>query len=101
QSVMGTKPRGSGQGKFAYVAILGQRCTSSARDRWACERLVSAVHNFSYFVEMRIDLIGQIIKLAPGLAKIRRLVSLLQEFAGFPLDVIDDAPAVEASVQAD
>jgi hypothetical protein len=38
---------------------------------------------------------------APGLAKIRRLVGLLQQSAGFPLDVIDDAPAVEASVQAD
>jgi hypothetical protein len=50
---------------------------------------------------MGIDLIGQVVKLTPGLAKVRRLVSGLQEFASLPLDVVDDAPTMEASMQAD
>ena len=33
--------------------------------------LASSVHNFSYFVQMWIDLISQVVKLAPGLAKVR------------------------------
>jgi hypothetical protein len=54
-----------------------------------------------HVIEMRIDLIGQIVELAPGLAKVRRFVSRLQQFAILPLDVVDDAPPIEAAVQAD
>ena len=61
----------------------------------------TGVQNLGNFVEVGIDLVGQVVELAPGLAKVRRLVGGLQEFAVLPLDVIDDAPTIEASVQAD
>src|SRR5438128_978017 len=63
------------------------------------KRLVG-VQNPDNFIEMGIDLIGQVIKLTPLLTKARRLVGRMQQFAILPLDVVDDAPAVEASMQA-
>jgi hypothetical protein len=51
--------------------------------------------------QMGIDLNGQVIKLTPLLTKARRLVGRMQLFAILPLGVVDDAPTVEASMQAD
>ena len=51
--------------------------------------------NLDNFIEMGIDLIGQVIKLTPLLTKARRLVGRMQQFAILPLDVVDDAPTVE------
>src|SRR4029453_14685800 len=60
-----------------------------------------ALDDLGNFIEMRIDLIGQIVELAPGLAEVRRFVSRLRQFAILPLELIDDAPTIDASVQAD
>src|SRR4029453_11971929 len=59
-----------------------------------------ALDDLGNFIEMRIDLIGQIVELAPGLAEVRRFVSRLQQFAILPLDVIDDAPPTAAPCRA-
>ena len=53
------------------------------------------------FVKVWINLVGQIVKLPPGLAKIWRLVSLLEELTVLPLDVVDNASSVETAMQAD
>src|SRR5262249_39395688 len=50
---------------------------------------------------MRIDRVGHVAEMTPFLAEFRRLVRRLQEIAILPLDVIDDAPPIEAAVQAD
>jgi hypothetical protein len=53
---------------------------ATQRDRWpryafhASARCSASVQNLGNFVEMGIDLIGQIVKLTPSLAKVRRLV---------------------------
>jgi hypothetical protein len=59
------------------------------------------IQSLDNFIEMGIDLISQVVKLTPRFAKVRRLVGVLQEFAVLPLDVVDDAPEVAASMQAD
>jgi hypothetical protein len=61
----------------------------------------STVKDLGNFVKVRINLVGHIVKLAPGLAKVGRLVSLLQELTILPLDIVDNAPAIEAAMQAD
>src|SRR4051794_8902876 len=50
---------------------------------------------------MRVDLVGQPVEAVPFLAEIRRLVGRLELLAASPLDVVDDAAAVEAAMQAD
>src|SRR5262245_379012 len=50
-------------------------------------------------VEMRIDLFGHPVELAPFLAELGRAVRGLQHLAALPLDVIDDA--IEAAVEHD
>src|ERR687896_719929 len=50
---------------------------------------------------MRIDLICQLIEMLPFLAEFRRLMGGVQQLAALPLDVVDDALAIQAAVQAD
>src|SRR4051812_9487159 len=54
------------------------------------ERSATAVQNFGNFIEMRIDLVGQFVELAPGFAKVRRPVRRLQQFPVLPLDEVHD-----------
>src|SRR3546814_19611919 len=50
---------------------------------------------------MGIDLFRHPAELAPLLPELRRFVGRLQQIAAFPLDVIDDAPSVEAPLEDD
>jgi hypothetical protein len=96
-------------GGFITIVVLG---LSFRYTRWpgrartqdidaSVSRSAIAVQNLGNFVEMGIDLIGQIVKLAPCLAKVRRFVCRLQELTILPLDVVYDASSIEASMQAD
>src|SRR5687767_14346398 len=67
----------------------------------AMVHLRAGVHDKRYFVQMWIDLIGQFIELCPFLTEFRRLMRRVQQLATLPLDVVDDAPAIQAAVQAD
>src|SRR4029077_2866597 len=60
-----------------------------------------AVHDLRDLVEMRIDLVRQLIEVAPFLAELGRAMRRLQKLAILPLDVIDDALAVEAAKETD
>ena len=52
-----------------------------------------------HFVEVRTDVLGHLIEATPLLAEFRGLVGRLQQIAALPLDVIDDALAIEAAMQ--
>jgi hypothetical protein len=79
---------------FVFGDCRDQRKPTSASG----SRSASTFDDLGDFIKMRIDLISQIVELTPGLAKLRRLMRRLQEFAILPLDVVDDAPPVEAFV---
>lgn len=63
--------------------------------------LLSTFHDLGNLVQMGVDIVRQLIEMAPLLAKFWRLVRGSQEIAILPLDVIDDAPTIEAAMQAD
>jgi hypothetical protein len=50
---------------------------------------------------MGVDLVRQLIEVIPRLAEFRRFMSRLQEIAALPLDVVDDATPIQATMQAD
>jgi hypothetical protein len=64
-------------------------------------RLLTTIYHLGYFVQIGIDLVRQLIEMTPLLAEFRRLMSRSQEIAILPLDLVDDAPPVEAAMQAD
>src|SRR5216684_2052798 len=68
---------------------------------WCASRLPAAVLDVRHFVEMRVDVLGQPLELAPLLAEFRRSMRRLQQLAALPLDVVDDAFSIEAAMQHD
>jgi hypothetical protein len=60
-----------------------------------------AIYRMHNLIEMRIDLVGQLIKVTPLLAKLGRFMRQAQQVPILPLNVIDDAPPIPAAVQAD
>src|SRR5215468_7713862 len=50
---------------------------------------------------MRIDLVRELVEMAPLPAELRRFVCRPQLVAVLPLDIVDDPPAIEAAMQAD
>jgi hypothetical protein len=60
---------------------------------------VAAVHHLSDLVQVRVDLLGQLIEVPPLLAEFGRTVGGSQQIAVLPLHVVDDAFSVETSVQ--
>jgi hypothetical protein len=80
-----------------WEAIVRLPCRISTQMR----KGLVGVQNLDNFIEMGVDLIGQLVKLTPLLTKVRRLVGRLQQFAVLPLDVVEESPTVEASMQAD
>lgn len=63
--------------------------------------LLTAIHDVDHLVQMRVDLVRQLLEATPLLAELRRFMSRLQESATLPLDVVDDAPPIEAAMRAD
>src|SRR5438132_3985897 len=64
-------------------------------------RLPAFVQDLNDLVEMRVDLVGQLIQVIPLPAELRRSMGRPQLIATLPLDVVDDAASVEAAMQAD
>src|SRR2546423_9762321 len=52
-------------------------------------------------IEMRIDFVRQLIEVTPLLAKFGRFMRGSQQIPILPLNVVDDAPPIQAAVQAD
>src|SRR5229473_4966518 len=77
-------------------AMTRQRCWPGGTSRAA-----AAVVDVRHFVEMRVDVLGQPLELAPLLAEFRRPMRRLQQLAVLPLDVVDDAFSIEAAMQHD
>src|SRR6185503_6012713 len=69
--------------------------------RGRTRRLVLRLKHLGDLEEMRIDALGHVAEMAPLLAELGQMMRPRQELAVLPLDVIDDAPAIEALVQAD
>src|SRR5882762_2952703 len=55
------------------------------------------VHYLDHLIQMRIDFVREAIEALPLLAEVGRFVRRLQLLAAAPLDVVDDALAVEAA----
>src|SRR5216684_3301537 len=73
-----------------------QRCWPGGTSRAAAAFLYVC-----HFVEVGVDVLGQMIELAPLLAEFRRSMRRLQQLAVLPLDVVDDAFSIEAAMQHD
>src|SRR5215212_10962226 len=54
-----------------------------------------------HFIKMRVDVVADAIEMAPLLAELGRLVRGLELVPAGPLNVIDDTPPIDASVQSD
>src|SRR5689334_7593915 len=61
----------------------------------------TAILDVRDLVKVRIDTFGDAIKFPPFLAEFGRAVRGFQELATLPLDVVDDAFAVEAAMERD
>src|SRR6476620_1358445 len=63
--------------------------------------LLLLIYDMDNLVEMRIDRVRYLIEVTPLFAEFRRVVSRLQQLAALPLDVVDDAPPIDAPMHAD
>jgi hypothetical protein len=61
----------------------------------------AALFDENHFVQVGIDVVRHLIEATPLLAEFGRLVGRLQEIVALPLDVVDDALAIEAAMHAD
>ena len=67
----------------------------------AASCLLTAILDVGHLIQTRVDVLGHLVEVAPFLTEFWGLVSHLQEVTVFPLDVVDDAPSVEAAMQTD
>jgi hypothetical protein len=63
--------------------------------------LLIAIYRMDNLIEMRIDFVRQLIEVTPLLAKFGRFMRRSQQIPILPLNVVDDAPPIQAAVQAD
>src|SRR5688500_7562072 len=91
-------PRRGGRQALAQLERSPVRWRPGA-DRRAVFRTKSASFaDVTHLVQMRVDLVGDLIEMTPLLAELRRTMRRVQQLAALPLDVIDDALAIEAAM---
>ena len=62
--------------------------------------LLSAIYDVAYLIQVGVDFVRQLVEVAPLLAKLWRFMGRPQQILVLPLDIIDDAPPIEAAMQA-
>src|SRR5262245_36548088 len=74
------------QSSSAAVSVRrGVACTGHAISRDSYATSAAVIDNLRHLVEIRINLLGELIEMSPFLAELRRLMRSVQQFAVLPL----------------
>jgi len=76
--------------------LISRRPRSARSSGGSC--LLIAIYRMDNLIEMRIDFVRQLIEVTPLLAKFGRFMRRSQQLPILPLNVVDDAPAIQAAM---